>query len=86
MIDLIMDFLLDLFAKISASSNEGSRSQRRDNVMIAAVLAVVLLALCAYCLIRGWQTNDSEYLVFGFLFLVVTICEVIRFIRRWRKR
>ena len=54
--------------------------------MIAAVLAVVLLALCAYCLIRGWQTNDSEYLVFGFLYLVLTVCEIIRLIRRCRKR
>lgn len=86
MIDLIMDFLLDLFEKISAAGNEGSRSQRRDNVMIAAVLAAVLLGLCAYCLIRGWQSNDAEYLVFGFLCLVLTVCEIIRLIQRCRKR
>lgn len=86
MIDLIMDLVYHFFEKVSESGNEGSRSQRRAKTMNAAVLAVVMLVLCAYCLTRGWQTNDAYYIVTGFLCLSLTLLEIVRLILRWRKR
>lgn len=86
MIEMILELLLGFIENISASGHGGSRSRRRDIAMIAIVVAAVLLALCAYCLIRGWQTNDAGYLVIGFLCLILTLFEIVRLIRRWRKR
>lgn len=85
MIDLIMDIVYAAFEKTSASGNGGSRSERRTKTMTAVVLAVLMLALSAYCLVRGWQTNDSYYIVTGFLCLSLTLLEIVRLIQRWRK-